>query len=101
MSSDNTQQRLTFGLAVFVFAVWKARSNGQKKSHLNRRLKGKNDKFSSECVDYPHRPPGSEINSGYAADRRQHCFAMKRGRSGWGISRTGLVRWVQRHYPTD
>jgi uncharacterized protein YvpB len=58
-------------------------------------------RISSECADYPQPRPGSEINSGYAGDRRKHCFAMKRGRSGWGIYRTGMVRWVRDEYPTD
>jgi hypothetical protein len=150
MNSDNTQQRLTFGLAVFVSGVIKSKARSKDRS-LRQLLRwdgvyqlgwrapcrscrvkrgcdllivflihnvSKTQKkppeqaakrefrqvfghLSSECADYPHRPPGSEINSDYAADRRQHCFAMKRGRSGWGIYRTGLVRCIQRHYPTD
>jgi hypothetical protein len=93
-------------LAVFVFGFVKSKLLNHdvprtKKKPPKQAAKGKNDKFSSECADYPHRLPGSEINSDYAADRRTHCFAMKRGRSGWGICRTGMVRRLRRYYPTD
>jgi len=72
MNSDNTQQRLTFGLAVFVCAVWFLIHNvsNTQKNRLSRRLKGKFSVLFSECLDYPHLLPGSEINSGYAGDRR-------------------------------
>jgi len=75
-------------------------SKNQKKPP-KQAAKGKFERFFTECADYPHRRPGSEINSDYAVDRRQHCFAMKRGRSGWGVCRTGLVRRDWDDYPTD
>jgi hypothetical protein len=96
MNSDNQQSRLTFGLAVFICGRWTP-----KKSRQGRRLKGKFGELFSECLDYPYPLPGSEINSDYAGDRRPLRLAMKRGRSGWGIYRTGLVRYVRVDYPTD
>jgi hypothetical protein len=91
---------LTADLRVGRFHLW-ALDSQPKKNRLSRRLKGKFGELFSECPDYPQPLPGSEINSGYAGDRRSQRLAMKRGQSGWGICRTGLVRCVRLDYPTD
>jgi hypothetical protein len=36
----------------------------------------------------------------YAGDSHWHCFAMKRGRSSWGVYCTAMVRSLPGDYPT-
>ncbi len=53
MNSNKHQQRLTFGLAVFVFDSQHFKK--AKKSRPKRAAKGKFGELFSECTDYPQR----------------------------------------------